>query len=189
MVAKSKKVKKKVKDPNLMTMLAYARSIGVTHPAIIKAVKEGRIAKGWNKKEKKIIKDIADKEYGELAMARQKKVSVSQEHLEDLSNVTVEEVVVNADDDIAEADRKKTIIKAQLDLLKLKKEAGELVNRDAMYNEMFEFGKEIRTNLQSIPDRIIDQLLGMERNEAHGLLLRSINEALEKLSEDKEVVE
>ena len=98
------------------------------------------------------------------------------------SRVDVVEIQISHQDTAPEALRKQIIIKAQLDLLKLKTESGQLVNKEEVYKEIYAYGKEIRMSLQAIPDRIIDQLLTMDRNDAHKLLTESINESLIKLT-------
>jgi hypothetical protein len=166
-----------------LTLRQYAKRCGTSHQTIGAAVKSGRIDKGYDRKTKRIIPDIANLEWGAAFMARRADSSVPQEWLENISQIPVEEIKLNPADTIAEAERKKTIIHAQRELLKLKTESGELVSKKAVDREGFEFGKEIRINMQAIPDRIIDQLITLDRSAAHRLLLDSINEALTKLSE------
>lgn len=175
-----------MKKDNIISISEYARRCGVTRGAIQKAIKSGRITKGYDLKAKKIVAIEADKEYGFNTVIKKTnekiKHSVTQDRLEDLTNIPVSEITISANDFATDADRKMVIIKAQRELLKLKTESGELVNKDAVYKELFEFGKEVRMSLQAIPDRIIDQLITLNRNEAHKLLTESINETLSKLS-------
>lgn len=172
------------KKEELLSIRAYAKRVGVSHVAIKKAIDTGKIVEGYNGK--KIIVSMADKEYGfntSIKKINEKiKASISQQTLDEYSGVDLLDIKISHEDTAPEADRKQKIIKAQLDLLKLKTESGELINKDEAYKEMFAFGKEIRMNLQSIPDRIIDELITLNRNEAHKLLSESINEALIKLT-------
>lgn len=178
-----------MKKSNIVSISEYARICRVSRTAIQKAIKSGRINKGYDSAIKKIIVDEADKEYGYNAVIKKtnEKLNekVSQERLEELSNIPVSEIKLNSTDSANEADRKLTIIKAQRDLLKLKTESGELVNRDAVYKELYEHGKEIRLSLQAIPDRIIDQVISLERNAAHKMMSEAISEVLLKLSNVK----
>jgi len=50
----------------LLSKNAYAKYLGVSEKAIRKAVDEGKIKKGWDAVNQKIIKHLADKEYGFL---------------------------------------------------------------------------------------------------------------------------
>lgn len=169
-----------------LSIRAYAKECGVSHVAIMKAIEAGRIVNGYDPKAKKIIPDIANQEYGFNAIIKKTnekiKESISQHRLEEYSGVEVMDIQLMPEDSKPEAERKQVIIKAQLDLLKLKTESGELVNREEVYKQLFAYGKEIRMGLQSIPDRIVDQLITLKRNEAHKLLSENINEVLTKLS-------
>lgn len=170
----------------LLSIRAYAKEKGVSHVAIKKAIDSGKITKGYDSTKKKIIPDIADREYGfEVSIRKineRIKESISQKDLDLYSGVEVMDIQILPEDTAPEADRKQKIIKAQLDLLKLKTLSSELVNKEESYKEMYSFGKEVRMSLQAIPDRIIDNLITMNRNDAHKLLTESINEALIKLT-------
>lgn len=169
-----------------ITIRKYAQLIGTTHTTVSTAISKGFIKKGYDFEDKKIIKPLADKEWGlafQLKKSNKKEEkTITQDILDDLCNVSVDEITLVAGDTYSEAERKKLIIQSQRELLKLKTESGELVHKNTMYKEMFEIGKDIRVNMQAIPDRIIDILITMNRNEAHMLLMSSINEVLTKLS-------
>lgn len=175
-----------MKKEKYLSIRAYAKRIGVSHASIQKAIKAGKISKGYDSETKTINPDIADQEYGfqtEIKKIGEKlKENISQQQLDAYSGVDVVEIQISHQDTAPEALRKQIIIKAQLDLLKLKTESGQLVNKEEVYKEIYAYGKEIRMSLQAIPDRIIDQLLTMDRNDAHKLLTESINESLIKLT-------
>ena len=173
-------------EKELLSIRAYARKCGVNEAAVRKAIKSGNIKDGYDPVLKKIDPEIADKEYGfdvSIKKINEKiKESISQKDLEMYSGVEILDVQILPDDTKNEADRKQKIIKAQLDLLKLKTLSKELINKEDAYKEMFAFGKEVRMAMQAIPDRIVDNLITMNRNDAHRLLTESINEALTKLT-------
>lgn len=54
------------KEYELMSKRAYADYLGVSDKAIRNAINEGKIKKGWDTQNEKIIKHLADKEYGFL---------------------------------------------------------------------------------------------------------------------------
>jgi hypothetical protein len=54
------------KAPELMSKNGYAKYLGVNEKAIRNAVADGKIKKGWDAVNQKIIKHLADKEYGFL---------------------------------------------------------------------------------------------------------------------------
>lgn len=57
------------KESELMSKNAYAIYLGVSEKAIRNAVADGKIKKGWDADKQKIIKHLADKEYGFLHQA------------------------------------------------------------------------------------------------------------------------
>lgn len=170
-----------------VSLREYARMCGTTDKTVRIAVKKGYIIKGYDTKGKKIIPEIANGEWGITFMERkgirkEGLPELTQERISELNNIPVNEIILYPTDGIAEAERKGTIIKAQRELLKLKTESGELVNKAAVDKELFELGKEVRLALQAIPDRITDQLIATDRLSALKLLRESINDVLEKLS-------
>jgi hypothetical protein len=54
------------KELELLSKNAYAAYLGINEKAVRKAVTEGKIKKGWDEDKQKIIKHIADREYGFL---------------------------------------------------------------------------------------------------------------------------
>lgn len=168
----------------------YAALLGTSHTTVNSAIKDGYIRKGYDRISKKIDSEIADKEWGNDYKTKKANrieaanAEITQPRLDELSAITVEEITLYPTDTYIEAERKKLIIQGQRELIKLKAESGELVNKEAMYREMFEFGKELRLALHAIPDRIIDELLTLDRHNAHRLLVSAINETLEKLSNE-----
>jgi hypothetical protein len=175
-----------MKKEKYLSIREYSKRVGVSHVSIQKAIKTGKISKGYDSETKTINPDIADQEYGfqtEIKKINEKlKENISQQQLDAYSGVEVMDIQLSHADTAPEALRKQIIIKAQLDLLKLKTESGQLVNKEEVYKEIYAYGKEIRMSLQTIPDRIIDQLITMDRNDAHQLLTQSINESLIKLT-------
>lgn len=176
-----------------MTLRQYAKRCDTTHQTVSTAIQKGQIVEGYDKKAGKIIVDAADMEWGIAFMERKviervKKSAIKDDDGESLSDDEIESI---ADmDDIPQNTRLNELMrldmlyKARLGKLKAEKEKGSLVDKDQMYKEMFEFGKEIRLSIQAIPDRIIDQLITLDRNAAHKMLSEEINKALEKLATD-----
>jgi hypothetical protein len=173
----------------------YARRLGISNEAVSRAVREGRIKKGWNEKEGKIIVEYADREFGLL----HKNTNVSQllsdstEQTNDVPTTTTEKMpvddgglVLNSKVSYGEARRIKEIISGQLLALELKQKKGELVNRDEVYKKLYEFGQELRTALLVVPDRTIDLILAADsRHESHKLLVDALYEVLETITNRK----
>lgn len=75
-------------------------------------------------------------------------------------------------------------LKAKTMEVELKQKLGELVNKKQVYEALFAFGQEVRSALQSLPDRHIDEILAAKsRNESHTILFNAISEALESLAD------
>lgn len=87
----------------------------------------------------------------------------------------------------ADAQRYEAVWRAKERELKYRQMAGELVDKNAVYKQLFSLGQQMRTRLQSIPDRLIDDVLAAPtRNEAHQLLFDAIADSLEELSKINE---
>ena len=85
---------------------------------------------------------------------------------------------------IAEIKRQTAEVKLRLAAVELKQKQGQLVDKDQVYRSLFAAGQEMRTALQAIPDRCIDNILSASnRTEAHTILYKEITDALERLSE------
>lgn len=159
----------------------YAAYLGISNEAVSRAVKDGRIKKGWDSKAAKIIVEHADMEFGLL----HKKTTVPIEPLpgEDPPQQTPGSLQLSGNSSFGEAKRVREIIQAQLAALDLKERKGELVSKEEVYKQLFAFGQQIRAALMAIPDRIIDNLLASkQRADAHNLLTGEIHSALENLT-------
>lgn len=72
--------------------------------------------------------------------------------------------------------------------LEYRKMAGDLVEKSDVYKLLFEFGQEIRSNLEQIPARIVASMLACEtEREAKELLTDEINKVLAVLARGPKV--
>lgn len=172
-----------------LSLRKYAAIIGVSHTAVAKAIKSGYIVKGWDIETKKIIVDIANKEWGNEAKERNLHegnntgVNIPLSTNTDAAHAVMYVTPVSENTTIAEARRRKEIYNADLARIAALKEQGLYVEKEKVYSQLFAFGKQVRVALQGIPDRVIDTLMAAKnRAEAHAILLDAINEALEQLS-------
>jgi len=169
----------------------YARSKGVSDTAVRKAIKSRKINGGYDAATKKIIPEIADREWGDTIISvtpdsEPKAAAIANKAKDSEPGENVgsgEGIVLDKDETYAEALRKDLIIKANINALKLRMKEGEVVEKSKVYKELFAFGKQIRLRFQSIPDRIIDDVLAATgRNEAHMILFNAITDVLEELT-------
>lgn len=187
----------------------FARILGVSDVAVGKAIKAGKIvdAIDWsNPKRPKIDPVRAAEEWGKnydpTRMQTEKLGSgfkvvekdqnlLSEKNTKEKKSDGFEVVRDNPEPhpsqggrSIAEIKRQTAEVKLRLAAVELKHKQGQLVDKEMVYRSLFAAGQEMRTALQSIPDRCIDNILSADnRNEAHTILYTEITNALERLVE------
>lgn len=178
------------KSEQKVSIREYARSKGVSDTSVRKAIKSGKIKGGYDEQSKKIIPLIADREWGDTIVSVPPENVPANKSPANPANtepgaqvVSGDGIFLDKDETYAEALRKDLIIKANLNALKLRMKEGEVVEKSKVYKELFSFGKQIRLRFQSIPDRVIDDVLAAPgRNEAHMILFNAISDVLEELT-------
>ena len=89
---------------------------------------------------------------------------------------------------VTEANKVKATFTAATAKLNYEKAAGKLVEKDKVYAAFFTIGQEFKATMMAIPDRYIDEIHAAEdRNTAHSILHNAIAQALEHLSETREI--
>lgn len=84
---------------------------------------------------------------------------------------------------IAEAKRRTAVHESNLKAMEVAERQKILVQRDKVFKELFEFGQQIKSSLQSIPDKYLDSIYSAkDRAEANTILTDAIYEALESLA-------
>ena len=185
--------KKKVRmKQEIISLREFSRRLEVSEKTIRDGIRLGKIKKGVTevKGKSQIIYDIAKKECEEIGLGYRAKLRRG----EDIPPPKKEKVPepdgiagLDGTTSLAQAQRAEKIFKAQLASLEVEEKAGILVRRDEVYRELFEFGQEIKSGLQSIPDRITDELMAIsDRDAFHSLLSKSIEDELLRLSKFKE---
>lgn len=117
----------------------------------------------------------------------------------DNGNVNSQKINVDSDDDegvssaglnrAGVARNAKAILDAKLKELEYKEKSGKLVDKQLVYNKLFDAGRNLRLAFQSLPDRVIDNILAnTNRNEARHYLLTEINKILGNLEDSVETV-
>jgi len=168
-----------------LSIREFAKRVGVSDVAVGKAIRSGKIVNGIdysNPKRPKIDPEIALKEWGKHVNPNYNREQTEkiQQHAE-ASSAPAD---VAGGRSIAEIKRQQAEVKLRISALELKEKQGQLVDKDKVYKALFAAGQEVRTALQSIPDRVIDDLLAAQtRNESHQILFNAIADTLEMLSE------
>lgn len=74
--------------------------------------------------------------------------------------------------------------KAEIARMNKEEREGSLVSKEAVKRELHSFGVEVRVAIQSIPDRVVDEVIGKtDRNEVIRIIAKEIDEQLNKLTE------
>ncbi len=175
----------------------FARRIEVSDTAIRKAINAGHIVGGrvFENGTPRIIYELAKTEWESYQTQQGKAVKQSTttptpQPQKPAAIPTPPAAVVNTEaprpqaGTIAAARLVKEQLNAKLLEIELKEKMGKLVDKDRVYATLFSAGKELRVNLQTIPDRHIDDILAApSRNEAHTILYNAIAEVLEQITE------
>jgi hypothetical protein len=168
-----------------LSIREFARRIGVSDVAVGKAIRSGKIVKGvdyTNPKRPKIDPDVALKEWGKHVNPNYSRQQT--EKLHEHSDASPAPTDSPGGRSLAEIKRQHEEVKLRMSALELKEKQGQLVDKQKVYKGLFAAGQEVRTALQAIPDRVIDDVLAAQtRNEAHQLLFNAIADTLEMLSE------
>ncbi len=190
----------------LISIREFGRRVGVSDTAIRKMIKEGRLSDKSIERDPatgkpSIVYDQALMEYQSVGGGLKKESGVDntphkyrknvpplplsqQGQTEDVEPPTVPTGQLS----IAEAKRQSAIYDAKLKGLELAERQKVLVPRNKVYEELFAFGQEIKSNMLSIPDKYIDLILACKtRGEAHVTLYTAINESLETLARANEL--
>jgi hypothetical protein len=156
----------------------YAKQLGVSNTAVGKAIDDGKIVKGYDKKTKQILVQHADREWGNL----HRKIP-SQTVTTDAPGQQKRSVKLDENTDFAEARRINEVLKAQMANLELQKAKGELLEKKKVEAQLFVYGQEVRKAIEIIPERSIDAVRAAgTRNEALLILEDAIAAALTELT-------
>lgn len=83
-----------------------------------------------------------------------------------------------------ELDRIHAELKIQLTAIQLKERKAVLVEQGLVYRAMFEIGQELRRDIMSLPDKILDNIRGADtRAEAYAIMYNGLTDALKSISE------
>lgn len=179
----------------------YGRRLGVSDTAVRKAIKAGKIVNGVvrdaNGSAIGILEEVANAEWSRNYDPAYQRTARSGSAMPFSGSTKPEpkvKVVAPADKkdpesataagSLAEIKRAQAVYKLKQSKLDYEKASGKLVDKDHVFRMLFAAGQEMRTALQSVPDRCIDNVLAATtRTEAHSLLYEEITKTLERLVE------
>ena len=178
-----------------ISLREYGRRIGTSDTAVRKAIKAEKIVRGvvYDTNGKPyIIPSIANAEWAKSYDPSYERVTQSggRATVYSAAPQPIEDAVAplstnqTTDTSLAAARRAQAVYKAKILELQMKEKQGSLVDKQFVYKTLFEAGQEVRSALQAIPDRVIDNILAARsRNDAHKILFDAISDALEQLSD------
>jgi len=164
-------------EKELISIREYGRRLKVDEKAIRKAIASGLIAKGFDTNAKKILPEIANKEWGHLHLTVKPRSGVSRAkaiekmdgpHPPPDAPPTLEAESLDAmlgslricsGTSAQEAMRIREVIGAALDKKKLEEAEGKLVSRDKVEKTLFAAGNELKKALFNIPQRVVRDIM------------------------------
>jgi hypothetical protein len=175
----------------LVSVREFSRQIGCSDVAVHKAIKAGKIVKGYVKVSPKkwmIDPDIAASEWGKHFNPNYDRNENIRAKIGDGPKAPAEVEEPKTGQSLAEIKRLNAQVKLQLDAIELKKKRGELVDKRQVYTALFEAGQTIKNQVLGVPDRILDEMLAASsRNEAHTILYKALVQALEALADTNKI--
>lgn len=160
----------------------YARRLGISNEAVSRAVKKGLIKSGWDARDKKIIFEKANEEWGLLHKETDVSGIINEDDPNPKPPKADPKLKLTSDTSFVEARRINEVIRAQIQAIELQKIKKELVNKEEVGRQLFSFGQQLRIMLMATADRVIDNVLASKnRAEAHNILTTDIHTTLENI--------
>ena len=176
--------KKDTTQNDTISLREFARRLGIGEKTIRDGVRLGKLKKGviYKNGRPRIIFDIANKEAESFQLGN--KVKAIEIIPDDITIMDVCLMGIRSDASYAESMRVLMNNKAKLAEIEVKQKERELVRRDIVYDQLFEYGKMMKDKFQFIPDRLSDELSAItDRNKIHEILSKAIYEVLVILSD------
>ena len=159
---------------NLISATQYADRRGVSRPAVLQAIRQGRLTKSVTREGRnyRIDPDLADQEWA---------ATTSLDRGEHNNRMMLQDAGAEGDAASYAASRaKREAYEAELARLKYEQQAGTLVDAEAVKKEAFKTARTIRDGLLNIPDRVSAELAGIDDSFAvHRRLTEEIRKVLE----------
>lgn len=176
---------------NVVTVTEYAKSRGVSRPAVYNAIKDGRIADAVVDGNK-IDVDLADVLWAQNTNPDQgfhghhkNRPAATTEDLERLAaqvGVDLSKIPSLADSKTLEA-----AYKAQLARLEYEEKSGDLISTEAVRKQAFKLARLTRDAMLAIPDRVSAEIAGItDAFEIHKKLMAEIRMAINEVSKEVE---
>jgi len=182
-------------ENELLSIRGFAKKVNLSESLIRKSIQLGKITLSEVGTRKGIIYEIGIKEMKEFAIGASKYIDVP--NIPDAKSIKerktnkslVPEELPGIIPLFVDSKKRSEYFKSELSRLTLEERKGELVKKEDVYLELFEFGTELKNNILLIPNRITDQLISLskDRNAFHNLLTDELLKSLEALSKYNQV--
>lgn len=178
-------------------MRAYARARGVSHTAVLKAIRTGRISralKAGPRGHQLIDEEIANQEWTDATNPAQQRERHREAEARELPPAPAGQgnLFGLAENDprgdpaerrtYAEAQRQRTELQAQLLQLELDEKRGRLVDRERVGSEVFAACRAARDAIEGLPDRLAGSLANRSAREVRDQLTAEFAAALAGLA-------
>lgn len=190
-----------VEEVEKISKREFARRIGVSDTAVRKAIKAGKIVKGFDPEggRESILFEIALREYSATHNPAKATLKRKPKPIKSKASKSIDPAPAPEPEEAGEGQTvidfntsraKKMQYEAKIKRLEYEEKTGKLVDRESVYKGLFQIGKEFRNTMQALPDRVIDDIMASTtRNEGHAVLVKALNAALQEFSDAGEVLE
>jgi hypothetical protein len=192
-----------------ISIRAYAKQLHVDEKAVRKAIADGKIKKGFDKKTKKVIASIANKEWGFIHEVPKAQRGVSKAKVADKLNKKkainkddkseensdpdekdfsytelIKEIKISPTLQYQEAIRRKEILAIAREKMELEELQGNLVRKADVEKALYAIGDQLKKSLLNIPARCMDDIIASPNKvEANNILTLEINQVLQSISQ------
>lgn len=164
----------------------YAKLRGVSHTAVQKAIRSGRLAKAIVRQDEKITiidSELADVEWPKGMSGQEVETRVGMDPEPQPQGVTVDKVASTYQQSRAAREA----FNAKLAKLEFDEKSGRLVSAEEVKAEAFKRARSTRDAMLNIPDRVSAELaVETDQFKVHARLKEEILKALESLVQDQD---
>lgn len=172
-----------------MTLSAYAKRHNVTPKAAKVWIYEGKIT-SWEKVNGRYVID-ADKCDVELELnsdpryrATSAENGAKNNRSSKAENTRRAKPTVNKKSSLVDIKKAQALVDLERRTLQLEREKQILVERQAVYDTLFEFAQKVRGRIRAVPSRVVDDVMACaDRVDALRLLSEAIDDALNELAD------
>ncbi len=198
-----------MKNDEKISVSAYAKTIGVSKTAVQKAIKTGKLVKGYDSMMKKIIPSVAGAEYSFIKAATRLPKKIIENKVAGSAKPTIKKkagklsptipqapsvaiisaagdsvrIELSATDTFNEAMRKKVLIEGAIKNIELAEKQGSLLKRTDVDKAGYALATQVKKAFHNISARVMPAVRAAATIiEAENILKAEINSVLEILS-------